>query len=263
MANIKTKGIVIRQRDYGEADRMLTIFTEEHGIIKAAAHGARRTRSKQSAASQFLCFGEFMLYRGGGDVANVNSVTPIDSFYPIQEDISKLALGTYFADVLYHILDSANPDAALLRLFLNTLYALAYKNMSAEKIKTVFEWRAMALGGFMPQLGACVQCGQTDAPARFRIRSGAVLCAQCGSHNDIKLDELMLIIMRYAICADDKKLFSFRAPDDVIKRVSDLSEKYTAHHLEHEFESLKYYKRLQDANGFVKGVNGDEKAGQV
>lgn len=244
MGNIKTRGIVIRQRDYGEADRMLTIFTDKHGIIKAAAHGARRLRSKDGASSQFLSFGEFALFRGSGEIANVSSITPIDSFFPIQEDIFKLALGTYFSDVLYRLLDHANPDISLLRLFLNTLYALAYKKIWAEKIKTVFEWRAMTLGGFMPQMENCSQCGGTEQLTHFRIKSGSMVCKSCAAHGDMLMDETMLLVIRYAVGAEDKRLFSFRAPQDAIKRVSTLSERYVSYHLDSIFESLHYYRKL-------------------
>lgn len=223
---------------------MLTIFTEDQGVISAAAHGARRLHSKTGAAAQFLCFAEFTMFRTSSEICNIFSITPIESFFPIQEDIGKLALSTYCADVLYRMLDGGNPDVLLLRLFLNTMYALAYKKLWCEQIKTVFEWRAMSIGGYMPQMDVCGQCGAAERPTHFRIASGSVICEQCSAHGDAPIDDMMLSVIRYAISADDKKLFSFRAPVKTVRAVSALSEQYVSYHLDSSFGSLRYYRNM-------------------
>lgn len=245
MANLKAKGIILKQRDYGEANRMLTVFTDEYGIIKAASHGARRLKSRQAAASQFLCLSEFIFYKGSSDIVTVNAIEPIDTFYPIQEDIEKLSLGTYFADVLYYTLESANPDIRLLRLFLNTLYAMAYTKISQEKIKAVFELRCMACGGFMPVLEQCTMCGKIDELTHFRLRAGGSICEKCAARTDIRMDAQMLAVMRYILEAEDKKIFAFRASDTVVSRVGELTEKYIAYQLDTDFSSLDYYKKIK------------------
>lgn len=224
---------------------MLTIFTTDYGIIKAAAHGAKRNKSRQAAASQFLCLSEFVLYKGNSDIFNVNSIEPIDSFYPIQEDIIKLSLGTYFADVLYHTIELANPDVRLLRLFLNTLYIMAYKDIPCELVKTVFELRCMTLGGFMPVLNQCTSCLKEERLLYFRVSTGGVICSDCRHGSDYLIDKQMLTLMKYVIYADDKKIFSFSVPDDVAVRTSNLTEKYVAYQIDRTCTSLDYYKKIR------------------
>ena len=75
MAGIKTNGIVIKQTDFGEGDRMLWVFTEDFGIVKAVGRGARKIKSKSGSSSQFLCYGDFNLYPSNKDIYNINSIT--------------------------------------------------------------------------------------------------------------------------------------------------------------------------------------------
>ena len=129
MANIETKGVIIKQNDYGEGHRMLHVFTQSRGIIKAVRYNAKRMRSK-AASSQFLSYGDFELRGSSGDVMTVHSMETIDSFMPVSENIKKLALGNYMADITYALLGANNPDERILKIFLNALYALAYRNES-------------------------------------------------------------------------------------------------------------------------------------
>ena len=92
MAEIRARGIIIKQSDYGEGHRMLSIFTEEYGIIKAVSYGVKKAKSKAAASSQFLCYADFDLYKGANkDVMTVNSIDTIDGFYPLSEDIKTVS----------------------------------------------------------------------------------------------------------------------------------------------------------------------------
>ena len=91
MAEIRARGIIIKQSDYGEGHRMLSIFTEEYGIVKAVSYGVKKSKSKASASSQFLCYADFNFYKGANkDIMTINSIDTIDAFYPVSEDIKKL-----------------------------------------------------------------------------------------------------------------------------------------------------------------------------
>lgn len=238
------KGIILRQTDYGEANRMLTIFTDEYGIIKAAAHGAKRTKSKQSASSQFLTYAEFTFYINSGEIWNINSAETIDSFFPIQEDIEKLSAAAYFADLTYACLDLQNPDRELLRLLLNTLYAMAYKNVSAKIAKPVFELRCISLAGFEPVISCCAICGDTQNLSSFSFEEGGVVCRECAAAGDVPVYEGTRSMMQYAARAELSKIFSFVVDDRIAEQASYISEKYAAYQLDNNFESLAYYKKI-------------------
>lgn len=246
MAEIRARGIIIRQADYGEGHRMLTVFTKEYGIIKAVSYGVKKSKSKAAASSQLLCYGDFDLYKGiGKDVMTVNSIDTLDGFYPVCEDIKKLSLCVYLADITYSLLGTNNPDLRILNLFLNIIYALAYREESIDKIKTVYELKLMSVGGYCPELNVCVGCGKNDIYA-FDLLKGGSVCRECGGKYTVRMDKNMYKALNYIISSDDKKMLAFTASDELMQSVGKISEQYVSLQLDKKFSSLDYYKIMCD-----------------
>lgn len=245
MGNVSTKGIVLKQNNYGEADRMLTVFTEEYGIIKAAARGARRMKNRFGAAAQFLCYSDFELFMSNSEVASVNGISVNDAFYPASENISVLALFTYISDITIAGLGFSNPDERVLRLFLNTLYMCAYKRLAPEIAKVVYELRLMGYIGFAPMLGQCIVCGGSEDIELFDL-NGGVVCGRCKSKAGkcVSMPENVYHALCYILASEDKKMFSFKASKDVINALGRISEQYINMHLDKKFSSLDYFKKI-------------------
>lgn len=243
MGVFKERGIIIKQNDYGEGHRMLSIFTASRGIIKAVSYGAKRQKSKSAAASQFLCCGEFELYASNRDAASINSINAAESFSPVSEDIEKLALCTYFADITYAMLGEGNPDERLLKTFLNVVYALAYRDEPLDKVKAVYELRLMTLEGYMPNIGAC-GCGSRDICA-FDFDKGSTVCAKCRGKNSAVLSPGVYKAMAYITRAEDKRILSFTGSAALFKELGAASERYLLTHTERSFKSLDYYKLMR------------------
>lgn len=222
---------------------MLTIFTPQHGIIQAAARGIRKIKTCRTASSQLFCYSDFELYTGGGDIALVNSSSIKDAFYPISEDITLLSLFTYLADITISSLGSHNPDSSIMNLFLNSLYAAAYRNTKPLKIKPVFEMRLMSCCGLMPDIRYCSRCTISEKPEFFSAADGAV-CKKCRTGTDIPISADAYACLYYILYSIPKKIYSFNASDKVLDELSILSEKYIAYHLEKKFSSLEYYKKI-------------------
>jgi len=244
MSDIKVNGIVIKKSDFGEANRILTIFTREHGIIKAAAYGAKSIKNKNSASSQFLCYADFILKDTGKDIMTVKAVDVIESFFPVQEDIVKLSLCVYFSDLIYNLINRNVPDENMLRLFLNTVYALAYKDIDNETARAVFELRAMSYAGFSPNLNCCVCCLKNENITSFSVKSGGIVCSDCSKSVDIPINAEIYHALKYILTSKEKKMFSFSASKEVMKAVSDIAERYVMAYSEKEFKSLDYYKKI-------------------
>lgn len=244
MANVETKGVIIKQNDYGEGHRMLSVFTEKYGIIKAVNYNAKRMRSK-AASSQFLSYGDFVLYRSAGDVMTVKSIDTSDTFQPISESIVKLALSNYMSDITYALLGMENPDERIMRIFLNALYALAYRNEPPDKVKTVYELKLMAAGGYMPLLDGCASCGGAVVSA-FDIDKGAAFCDSCKSGAAVRISENAYRAMRYITMCEDKRMLAFKADKGLISELNSISERYVKTHLDRGFKSLEYYYAMSD-----------------
>lgn len=245
MPNIKSRGLIIRQHEFGEANRMLTVFCEDIGIVKVSAYGARNTKGRQAAALQVLTYSDFVFYKGTSDILSINAAETVDSFFSIRESIEKLSLCTYLSEITYTALDQHVPDNQLLHLFLNTLYLLAYKDISCKLAKTVYEIRLAAHSGYMPILNRCKICGREDGLAFFSYAGGA-LCGNCAAPSEqaVPISADCLHAFYYILAADEKKVFSFRISEELLSELSVLSETYIQKQLDRSFQSLEYYKNI-------------------
>ena len=243
MDELVSRGIIIKQSNYGEAHRMLSIFTEDEGIIKAVRYGVRGRKASNAAAFQMLCYGDFKLRPSRGEIMTAVSADIIDGFYPVSEDIVKLSLLSYLADITYTLLGESNPDRRIFPLFLNIAYAAAYRSEPYLKLKTVYELKLMCAGGFMPQLAACGECG--GAPEYFSPGRGCMVCRMHHGAGDIRISPGAAAIMRYVSACPDKKMLSFEAKDEkYYEELSNITEKYVSAQTDKEFASLGYFKSM-------------------
>ncbi len=244
MNELTYKGIIIRQANYGDAHRMLWIFTENEGIIKAVRYGIRGKKTSNAAAFQLFTYGEFKLRPSRGDIMTAVSADVLDGFYPLAEDIKKLALVSYLADITCNILGEANPDERVLSLFLNGVYAAAYREEEWKKLKTVYELKLMCLGGYMPSLNGCCECGAS--PTHFSVDKGAAVCRQHQKAGDIAIDSATLQLMNYICQCDIKKMLAFTVADEkTLDRLNTITEKYVSKQCDKEFGSLNYFYTLR------------------
>ena len=241
-----TKGLVLREVRYKEADRILTILTESDGKITAKARGALRKSSRTAAATQQLTWSELTLFGNRGKWT-VNEGSVLEGFAGLRDEIERLALASYFAECLEAFVVEDQPDAALLQLGLNSLYALSEKLGAPEKIKAAFELRPMALSGFQPDVSACTVCGKTEPEDPvLNLEDGVICCRSCRrpSWDGVLLEEEALSAMRYLVTAPAKRLFSFSLEDKALSNLSRAAELYLQAHAERGFPTLDYYKQF-------------------
>lgn len=245
MQDLTYRGIIIRQTDYGDAHRMLWIFSETDGIIKAVRYGVRGKKTSNAAAFQLFSYADFKLRPSRGDIMTAVAADVIDGFYPISEDIGKLALVSYLSDITYSVLGEANPDKRILALFLNAVYAAAYRDESVLKLKSVYELKLISAGGFMPKLDLCGVCGEKSE--YFSCAKGETVCRRHHNADDVKIDDSMLAVMIYVTRCDDRKMLAFRMPgDETAIRLNKLTEKYVCYQCDTEFKSLDYFYAISE-----------------
>ena len=243
MDDLLYRGIIIRQNNYGDAHRMLSIFTETDGIIKAVRYGIRGKKTSNAAAFQVLSYGDFRLRSSQGGIMTAVSADIIDGFYPVCEDIVKLALVNYFSDITYSILGEANPDKRILALFLNIVYAAAYRDEPLSKLKCVYEMKLMCAGGYMPDTRGCAECG--GMPQYFSPDRGCFVCFGHKRRGDKAVSGGVVSVMRYLVQCPDKKMLSFGVQDEKIySETGAVTEKYVIAQTDREFKSLEYFKAV-------------------
>ena len=240
------QGIVLRVTDYNDRDALLTLLTQQHGKLTVKARGLRRKNSPLVAPCQLLAYGEFTIFEYRGQYT-INEAHSIELFTSLRRDLTKLSLGTYFAQVSEVLSQEDYPSPELQSLLLNCLYALANLDLHEKQIKAVFELRAACLSGYTPDLFGCHICG-SQTPERFDLSAGQLECRNCRSaeSNGIRLPVTASVLeaMRYICLCDPKKLFSFRLGNETLEKLSSLTEAYLTTQLERGFSTLDFYKSL-------------------
>lgn len=242
---IKTDGIILREVEYKDNDKLLTVLTGEFGKITVRARGVKSQRSKLKAGCQLLAFSELTLSEHQGRYT-VTEANVKEMFADLRTDLELLSLATYFAQVCEVVVQEEDPAEEILSLLLNCLFALAKLKKPQMLVKAVFELRLMALSGFLPDLRGCCVCGKEETD-RFNITQGALQCAACPSGDDIRmpLHSGTLMAMRYIIGCDAKRLFSFALSSEGMDELNHISESYLSTRLERGFSTLDFYKSLR------------------
>ena len=240
------QGIVLRVTDYNDRDALLTLLTRRHGKLTAKARGLRRKNSPLTAPCQLLAYGEFTLFEYRGQYT-INEASSIELFTPLRRELTKLSLGTYFAQASEVLSQEDLPNPELQSLLLNCLYALSRLNLPEKLVKAVFELRSACLSGYTPDLFGCHICGRQD-PDRFDLSAGPLECRNCRSRDSggirMPVTPPLLEAMRYICLCDPKRLFSFQVGEETLDALSKLTEAYLTTQLERGFSTLDFYKSL-------------------
>ncbi len=254
----EVKGLVLRTVDLKESDRLLTVFTEEEGAVTALARGARSLKSRKMPATQQFCYSSFILYEQG-DKLGVKEASLIESFYGIRSSIEGLSLASYIAEIMVDV-GVAESDVDLLRLALNSLYAISSGKYDLNKVKAAFEIRAASILGFMPDITSCSSCGRDKGAFYFDIMAGAIACTECHKRNEAAhvtlsdaheshviamLTEGAKDALAYAIYAPLERIFSFNISDEDKELFCIAAEKYIVNHLERSYKALNFYNEVK------------------
>lgn len=239
-----TKALVLREVKYKEADRILTVLTEDEGKQTLKAQGALRKTSKYGAATQVLTFSELTLFGNRGRW-NVREGTVIEGFEGLRADLEGMSIAAYIAQVLEAVSDEDVPNPLVLQLGLNSLYALSRDLCEKEQVKAVFELRLASLSGYAPHMEDCVVCGEMTDEMFFSPNKGGMVCQRCAGRDSSPVSPACLQAMRYVLNAPARKIFSFTLSGDATKEFSVTCEVYLLNQLERNFTALDYYKQIK------------------
>lgn len=228
MGIIKTKGIVIAEHNMGDYDKMLTILTPGLGKISCAAKGARRPKSGLLAGSQYLCFGEYILYKGASSY-NINSCNTIEVFYNVRIDLEKLETVAEITKLIQKVTTENQNSYKILQLLLNTIYVISETEKDLKLINSIFKIRLMSILGFTPTIEKCVLCDEKEDLCYFSFKDKGLKCETCGKQDKsaIKINKGTETAIKYAILSPAKKLYSFNIQEESIKELEIISKLYT------------------------------------
>lgn len=247
-AYIVTKGVVLRETETKEADKILTLLTADRGKISVIARGVRRKSCKYAACAQQLAYSEWTLYQKG-DWYYANEGATIELFNGLRTDLEALALGCYFAELTEAVTAAESPAGPLLSHLLNGLYALGTLHKPPALVKAAFEIKLLCLAGYEPLADSCAYCGRPDPEQPLLdVVQGVLRCRTCGAKESalsMPLCPDSLAALRHIVYGDPKRLYSFQLTGPALERLSAAAGAFAAAQLERGFRTLDFYKSLQ------------------
>jgi DNA repair protein RecO (recombination protein O) len=249
MGYLNTRGIVIREVNVGEADKIITVFSQSHGKISASAKGSRRSKSRLIAGTQFLCYSDFVFFKGR-ELFLTNSCEVIEPFYEIRNDIEKLTYSAHMVELINDIIQENQPSNRVLQLFLNSLFMLAKTKRNPELISRIFELRLLSVAGYAPYVRGCVICGREDLGDNvfFSFEKCGFICSDDKCKDSGPHAQKLSIGASKALChivlSKIENLFNFDVSREVLDELGKISRRYLRDRLEKDYTKLDFLKAL-------------------
>jgi len=231
MKYISVKGIVLREYNVGESDKLLTVFTDTCGKITVSAKGAKRQGSRFLSVAQPFCYSEMQLYKGK-NMYNLSGCSLIESFYNLRNDIDVLLAGGNMLKTISAISQEELPDEETLNLLLHALYYLNKGNREIDLLLSVFYIKLMCFQGYSPIIDRCVGCGEPIVFSSqskkesylFSVQEKSIVCEKCGktflaNSEIIPLNEGSYAAIKHICGASLDRLFNFGVSDEVKKQL--------------------------------------------
>lgn len=177
---LRTEVVVLRHSDWGEADRLLVLYSREGGKLRAVAKGVRKMKSRKAGHLEPFTRVKLLLARGR-DFWIVTQAEMVDAYMPVREDLVRTAYAAYVIELLDRFTFEEGENRALYHLLTDTLERVS---MLPDPFPAVryYEIRLLDLLGFRPDLNHCVRCGEEikAEDQYFDVTQGGVLCPRCG-----------------------------------------------------------------------------------
>lgn len=244
----KTTGLIIKEQNIGEQDKLVTVLTSSNGIIRAFVKGAKNIKNQKCAATQLLCYSKITLNKMRNSYI-ISDAKSQEMFINLRNDIENMCLAQYFCELANNFCPREAKAEEYLSLILNSLYLLSNKKREPLLIKACFEMRLMSLSGYMPDLTMCKECGKYENDIMYFLpKSGTFICNDCESKINeemkIPLNKGTATALRHTIYSENNKLFSFILPLDDLKQLNNASELYIKYILEKDLQTLQFYKNI-------------------
>lgn len=240
----KAEALVLRARDCGDGDKLLTLFSREYGKIKVIAHGVSKPSSRKRGSVQPFTLTKFLLYRGR-DLDSVSQCEGKEMFLSLRESLEKISYASYLAELVDALTPDGEPNEPLFLLLLTTLRLMAGED--PEILTRAFEIKAAGFVGYRPVLETCANC--REAAARqpyFSPALGGVLCEKCSRSdpNALSCNKGIVEILKILLNWCPSRLRQLKIEPLTKKQIGRILHEYLKFHLDRDLKSSSFLNRL-------------------
>ena len=190
---LQTESIILRTRNLGDSDRLVTMLSRNHGKFVAVARGARKAKSKLAAGVDIFSYSYFNLYRGKAWPI-VTGYESIRLFNCFREDLETYYYGLYLAE-LTDLLVSGEESCPDVFFLLLEAWILLSLGIDRPLLSRAYELKLAAISGYSPCLSNCIICGSNRCK-HFSARSGGLVCSDCLAQDSIEIDNGTIALAR-------------------------------------------------------------------
>jgi len=250
----RTEAIVLRQMDYAEADRILTLLTPK-GKISALAKGIRRVTSRKVGHLGLFYRAEVVMARGR-NMDIVSQAESIEAYEGLRHDLSRFTYACYLAELVDRFAQEEEDNSALYDLMAAGLSWLA-SEADPRLWARYCELRLLSVSGYQPQLFQCVVCHAELLPEEnlFDLEQGGLACPRCGlglpQGRPVSLAAQK--VLRYLASHAPPEVRTLHLKPQTHDEVETLLQRYLEHTLERELRSVAFLKRLRQELEQIRG----------
>jgi DNA repair protein RecO (recombination protein O) len=178
--SFKTEAIVLRSIRYGEADRVLHLYTPERGRVGAVAKGVRRVKSRMGGRLEPLSRVRLVLHQGRGELCTISQADTVQAHAGLRERRGSLERATQACETVLRLLDSTEPNLPAYNLLCHELALLDSSADASRRAQALaFRLKLLLAAGFAPELASCASCGEAEHLGGFSPSAGGIVCAGC------------------------------------------------------------------------------------
>lgn len=177
---VKTEGLVLRSMRYGEADRILHLYTPDRGRVGAIAKGVRRARSRFGGRLEPFSHVALVLHEGRSDLLTVTAADTVESHARLHTDAAAIDAASRACDAVGRLFETSEPHPEVFHLLRNALGLLdADTSRATHANQLAFRLKLLLVAGLAPHLSACASCGAREHLGGFSGAAGGVVCSAC------------------------------------------------------------------------------------
>ncbi len=256
----RCEAIILRRTDFGEADRLLTLYSRERGKIRALAKGARKPQTRKTGHVELFMRTSFLIAQG----RNIDIITQaelIEAYPGLRDDLIRMTYAAYCAELLDSLTPDEDPDNRKYALLANALSWLG-EGTDLRLLARYYELHLLSLAGYQPQLFHCVHCNELiiEQDQYFSAEHGGILCPNDYDHDRRarSVTAAAVKVLRYLQSREWDTVKVLQLRGQLHQELEEVMHYYLLFILEHNLKAVEFLYRLRREAGLFSPNNKQE-----